>query len=126
MRADRIMKLADFVETTPYEFKMSQPWAQPQCGTAGCIAGHAAVLWPEVRMSGRIIRYDDDKLKDFLGIDEETATRLFYPGDYIEIEWEDFDEDIRYQHITQKGAAATLRRLAVTGEVKWYRTEQKR
>lgn len=49
MNREAIRQLADFIEEGRYRFAMECPDAHPTCGTAGCIGGHAAVLWPIVR-----------------------------------------------------------------------------
>lgn len=58
--AERLRKLADFIEKLPHEGKLRmEEWAhdgglgaigiaQEQCGTSACVAGWATVVFPEV------------------------------------------------------------------------------
>jgi hypothetical protein len=142
----RILELADFLETAKFKFDMGSPNVYPSCGSAGCIGGHAAALWTKVRDTvaidadyGDTGRYSwhQQTLADYLGISRNTADRLCYPEDerdqgddeYEHAEtWTDEgalpEECVEYGKITRAGAVATLRRLAETGQVLWYLSEQ--
>jgi hypothetical protein len=81
----RILELADFIEMTTLTFNMSEPDANPACGTAGCIGSHAALLWPELRVTSASmpghITIEPNKLAQKLGLervqlDELCFTRL--------------------------------------------------
>jgi len=106
-----INMLADYIEQhTELEFNMAEAMADPKCGSAGCIGGFAAVLWPEVRACGssadnRPFSFYDDVLANKLGIDQRTVNDLCYPG--------------YYQLIPREVAVAELRSLAETGQVTW-------
>lgn len=116
-----INELADFLESSKYDFDMSNGSATPQCGSAGCIGGHASVLWPEVSYTTYVLD-DDDKeipatswhenlLAIKLGISEDEQDKLCYPC---------MDMD----NITREQAVAVLRELAVTGQVRWPELEE--
>jgi hypothetical protein len=120
--------LAAFMEThpeLPFDMALSN---NPQCGTAGCIGGFAAALWPEVQADSGT-RFDRGKVSEKLGLSEQAGDTLLYPGEgtYINPRPQ-FDDltlmQINYDDITRKGAIATLRRLALTGEVTWLYGEQ--
>jgi len=104
-----ITELANFIESNKYAFDMNQPDANPKCGSAGCIGGHAAVLWPHVSDKvdddAYIFSWDEEKLAEVLGISDDQANELCFPGNY--------------NSITRGMAVQTLRRLALTGEVDW-------
>ena len=106
-----IHQLADLLESETYEFNMSDPVANPECGSAGCIGGHAAVLWPEVRdfEDSQGFSWDDEYLGEKLGLSQHQTDHLCYPKCF------------RTQDVTRKMAVTVLRNLARTGEVKWGR-----
>jgi hypothetical protein len=112
---ERILALADLIEQQPHAdkeasegFTMSS--ITHDCGTPACIAGWAA--WEAVgRKNGDLYDFDLDiegKARDFLGISPTKADALFYPYEFK-----------AYGEITPSEAAATLRRLAETGQVDW-------
>lgn len=110
-----ILDLAAFIEEQKYEFDMGESDANPSCGTAGCIAGHAAVLWKACRAkeshhSMGEFTFDQSKLAKKLGITDEQSEELFYevPRD---------GGHISYENVNRCMAVRALRRLADTGEV---------
>lgn len=108
------LQLADFIARAHYRFDMSSCEAEPLCGSAGCIGGHAAVLWPDVRESnaGVDFTWDEEKLAAKLGITRATHDALCY------LAGENDDDDISdLSDVTRRMAVATLRRLAETGVV---------
>ena len=117
MNTKRLHKLADFIEKADYGFNMSSPEADPECGTAGCIAGHAAVLWPSVRehhfgLPG--FSWDGDKLTPFLGISDDQHEDLFFgPA----------ADGILLGDITRSMAVAAVRRFADTGKIEFKLTD---
>lgn len=74
--------LAAFIERADYKFDMNNPVANPVCGTAGCIGGHAAVLWPGIRefYAGDTVGYSfsDKKLALKLGVSNIDLINLCY------------------------------------------------
>ena len=70
------------------------------CGTVGCIAGHACVLF-----DGKMSRKDSFRARELLGISHDVAIDLFFPGD-------DVGEIATGAH-----AAAMLRTIAETPEI---------
>ncbi len=78
------------------------------CGTAGCIAG-----WACQRFGGDVDRVSEIDVcaTELLGLDTETASKLFTPYDV--------GLPVEYDKVTPKTAARVLERLADTGEVKW-------
>lgn len=117
MNDQAILELANFIEHCELEFDMSTPWAAPDCGTAGCILGHAALLWPDVvseRQDG-VFSCDDTCLSQKVEIKELTIAKLCYPSSAV----------CDYDGATAEDAADVLRHLAETGEVDWKRVDRK-
>lgn len=115
---EAILELADFIEKSDYEFDMSVPHADmsdesthPACGSAGCIGGFAAVLWPEVRYVRTVpyfYTWDRSALRAKLGLTIEQHSALCYLEDR---------PDLYYDDVHKELAVQTLRNLAETGEV---------
>lgn len=122
MNKEAINELADFIESAKFKFDMGEPDAAPTCGTAGCIGGHAAMLWPEVRAGERYnaiekieyFSWNEKQLIKKLGLAEGQEGQLCYLG----------SSRMTLCSITRAGAVTTLRRLAETGEVVWKREDQ--
>ena len=83
------------------------------CGTAACIAGHAALLsgkeFPRIVEPGGMLFYERvgeirSIAREFLGIDNDIASWLFEPANFSEYSLEE--------------AIETLERFAETGEIK--------
>jgi hypothetical protein len=102
MNVEAINHLADFIESGKYEFDMMEAVARPECGSAGCIGGHASILWEDVKSQPV---FNSDILAEHLGIGWDVVQDLCYP------------ETPDYHRITREIAVVTLRRLAETGEV---------
>ncbi len=124
MRKRRIQELAKFIESGKYSFNMSVAEADPECGTAGCIGGHAAVIWPEVRDVGSGLpwpsfTFDGPKLAEFLDISEPDLNDICFnvPASSSRV------AQISYEEVTSSMAAATLRRFAETGRVYFSRRD---
>lgn len=113
MNKHNILELANFIETAEYKFDMRESMAKPECGSAGCIGAHAAVLWPEVRSGHRPgeFTWSSAKLAEKLGLTPRQVQLLcFHP----------YDPDgflIPYSEVTRKMAVKALRNLAKTGVV---------
>src|ERR1700722_12483663 len=96
MNAEAIRELADFIEKhRELDFDMSSP-AVPACGTAGCIGGFAAALWPEVAKKDpaklHMLIFDKEKLGAKLQLSDATCDALCYPdGDEM---FKDLEEDM--------------------------------
>lgn len=95
-------ELANFIESSPLEFSIEKP-CNPTCGSAGCIGGFAAVLWPEVSAGSS---WNSTALAEKLGISrrEEHTLCFCYP------------DAVR---VGRSDAIAVLRYLAETGEIDW-------
>ena len=112
-----INDLADFIEKAKYEFDMGDAFARPECGSAGCIGGHAAMKWPSVRgalsSNSASFRFDDDALAKRLGVSDETLHDLCYgvptPSGNL----------VYLRDITRRAAVDALRHLAKTGTVRF-------
>lgn len=123
MNKDAINRLANFLEGGNYGFDMGDAYARPHCGTAGCIGGHAAVLWPEIQIKtgdpeeddAGGFTWDEHKLAEKLGITYEMQDELCYP---VKQPW-----PTNYGQVTRAGAVAALRRLAETGKVEFLKEE---
>lgn len=72
MHADRLLRLADYLETVvaklpPEQFHMAQ-WGirDPDCGTACCAVGHAAAI-PEFRAAGLSLEWETGDAEPVFG-----------------------------------------------------------
>jgi hypothetical protein len=120
-----ITELADFIEKATLDFNMDEAYPNPECGTAGCIGGHAAVLWPDIRIDNMdteggypTYTWDDELLAEKLGIEFIEAEHLCYPDGIFR----DSGNSIYYRcsyNISRAQAVETLRNLAKTEEVVW-------
>lgn len=123
-----ILALADFIEGGRYKFDMGDGSVRTECGSAGCIGGHATVLWPEVRekvgvwfhdgaVDGEaVFSWNTDALCEKLGISGDMHEQLTFPT-----EWKDGWLMLTLGEIRREQAVETLRRLAATGKVEWVR-----
>lgn len=112
MNREAILELADFIERAEYEFRMSSAIVDLNCGSAGCIGGHAAVLWP-----------------DEIACDLILGSRSFIPSSLaakLDMPFRDFwalcygaPGVSAMSDITREMAIAALRRLADTGVVEF-------
>lgn len=128
MNENAISELIDFMEKCEYKFDMttSKNHIDPrnQCGTAGCIAGHAALLWPEIRAKfspsdGNIIQFicHFPLLEEKLQISGDKFARLINPTrsrDGISCMHDDINKD---------WAIRTMKHLLATGKVDWEITK---
>lgn len=118
-------ELADFIASSTYSFDMAQPTAQPSCGTAGCIGGHAAVLWEDIRDTDWNVdsgySWRDEALAEKLGISWHAHRAICYPGDddSADIFFVDTEAGIDYAKVTRESAVDMLRNFARTGKVVW-------
>ena len=100
------LELADFIEKQPDEkFDMSD-WGKPWCGTPGCIAGYAAALWPEFRHAPHYPGFDVEGAAAKIGDESLEVFGVDRPAGFL-------------SRITKTDAVATLRRFAMTGEVRF-------
>lgn len=118
----RIHELANFIEEAIFEFDMEEARVNLTCGTAGCIAGHAAVLWPDVRAENifndsgpETFSWDEERLNEHLGLDNMLNGRLFYVNPHLSTIW---------KRVDRAKAVDTLRRYAETGVVDFQFTEE--
>lgn len=109
-----IRKLIDFMRATPDDlFDMDGMW-WPSCGTAGCIGGHAADLWPEIRLDPAPTQgWDESLFAEKLGIRESQADWLCYGPKTRD------GAPLRLTDVTKPMALAALERLAA-GEPRIY------
>lgn len=128
MNKDRILALADLIETLPdaeSSFATSgfdMRYVTHECGTPSCIAGWAA--W---EAQGRPEFVKDPNERDFYSIERLAAKYLglpttgistlafplFYPQDANGQNYESYDG------LTSATVAKTLRHFAETGEIRW-------
>lgn len=104
MNKDRVFKLADHIESG---YMFSQ--LNSSVSGCGCVAAHAARLWPDEARDALIL--DRAYLTDLmhtLGLDWATASDIYY--------WRG---DNPSSAVSKEQAAAMLRHLANTGEVDW-------
>ena len=127
MNEDAIRELIDFMKKCRYGFNMrtseNRIDMKNRCGTAGCIAGHAALLWPEMRVDFSspdgtmlmfVCRYG--LLEDKLQISKEKFYRLIDPTETRD------GVSSRSYDINKYWAIRTLEHLLNTGEVAWQTT----
>lgn len=128
----RILQLADFMEVCPLGFTMKSTLNgvdEQGCGTAGCIMGHAARLWPSLRSLAINIIVDGDEHKQkfycreglfakHLNLRQDQFESLAMPGKV--------EDGVSYMsnEIDKAWAIRTLRHLAKTGKVDWNATRE--
>jgi len=99
----RCLELARIIREGLEGVRFNMLITQSECGTAGCIAGHAiAVYRPEI---WRRLEARSWLANPILGLSSEEGKALFFPDGM--------------QDITPAMAAATLERFALTGKVVW-------
>ena len=121
MRIERILELADHIEglTTHRDYcDMDRhhraeskvldmgSWLMTACGTVACIGGWTIHLWGK-----KDADQGESDAGRLLGLERSRYIPLFYPD----------VGDRPWASITPAEAAATLRHLAKTGEVRWER-----
>jgi hypothetical protein len=116
-------RLRDFIASEKYEFDMGEMYPRPRCGTAGCIGGHAAVLWRDVRTAvvGGDYSFCDGTLAHKLGISYDAVRSLC---------WEPrtrAGHELQYERVTRAMAIAALNDLiANNGERVRFPSPRKR
>ena len=117
MNKERLLKLADVIEKAPHVimddvpaldytasniigFDMSVYKSTGPCGTVGCIAGHAAALWPRKEKS--IPDHIPVTAAESLGLSIDDAEELFLP----------YEEYAYLKAVTPLMAAQVLRLIA--------------
>jgi hypothetical protein len=92
MRADRLLKLADFLENkvTDRQFDLNDFWKNSPCGSVGCALGWGGVCFkgdPDVELETNVIsENEDDEIVEysiyneqrFFDIGYEASQYLFY------------------------------------------------
>ena len=101
-----VMQLIECIKSEKYPFDMRET-AVAECGTPGCIAGHAAAINPALREG---MTWDVFPVGKWLGMAPEQAVEAFFPAEGI---WR------ALEGITREHALAMLRHYLVTGEVDW-------
>lgn len=102
MNVQRINELADIIEALPdSSFDMTR-FTDNECGTPLCIGGWA--VWHFDRKNFAV-GHIEHKAAKVLGLNLEQHG-IFYP-------------DCLFHSVSKHDAAATLRHLAETGDVKW-------
>lgn len=84
-------------------FSMNVWRRNAHCGTIGCIAGLAEVLWPQFNSK------PTTELEEFLGISADIGGKLFAPKGWIHDK-----PEFAPQHV-----ARVIRHLIATGQVDW-------
>ncbi|WP_022697888.1 hypothetical protein [Euryhalocaulis caribicus] len=100
MDTERILFLADYIESHPEQFDMRE--LDHLCGAPCCIAGHANALWGGKCCSG-------DSAKEILGLSDTQKNHLFFMS----------RTGLDLGEVGAPLGAAVLRHLAATGEVDW-------
>jgi hypothetical protein len=100
-----INELAGFIDLHgELKFAMERSSIPNNCGTAGCIGGFAAALWPKIGMGN--ITFNDIKLGDKLGLSRDEIWELCY------IPRNRYGNSTQHRHITRSMAVACLDRVA--------------
>jgi len=111
---ENILALRDFIASEEYKFDMNDAFYRLKCKSAGCIGGHAALLWPEIseykiaNRSEDIKTWDDRGLKTKLGITSDQHYNLCYSIEGIHLSC------VKREHVLE-----TLTHLAETGKIVW-------
>jgi deoxyribodipyrimidine photolyase-like uncharacterized protein len=125
MHVEKILKLADFLETVPDErFNMNYFFRGTDhdyryiienggsCGTAACVAGWASIRFKEEALSLLTPTLGlETAVKQILDLTWGEVDRLFYGGEARRYLWT----------LTRKQAISVLRHFARTGTVDWKR-----
>ena len=137
MNKERLLELAAVLDGTPDEYELDKPYYKPAfamhsafwlpndyngaCGTGGCIAGHAVLLFGDAKhiadMHSRRLGPGEILLIARNLLDIGAGANLFAPYD----DDADYTEG-REQHrrfISAARAGRVLRRFAETGKVDW-------
>lgn len=106
-----VLALRDFIRDSKLRFDMTEGSANPECGTAGCIGGHAAVLWPDIRVDDGdgTFTWKEVAFASKLGISDDEQTELCFM----------WDTTYGFSDVTKPAALAVLELLAKAGKVKW-------
>lgn len=95
-------------ESFPFDYSSThipKPRSRNECGTAGCVAGFAALLWPEIANEDG--KWSLERATNALGLTHVEAGNLFFCG------------FTNKSTPTRKGAVAALRAFAKTGKFTW-------
>lgn len=112
MNKENILKLAEYMDRLPgdaYDQRYIDWTSGPRCGTPSCIAGHATYIAGQWSPAGPILA----KAREWLGLDEKQSNALFTG----------FPRGVVGEYLTPRDAAATLRLLAETGDVRWHKVD---
>jgi hypothetical protein len=117
---EKLMELVAFMEMSRnLTFAMDDTHcdAKDGCGSAGCIAGFAATLWPEAQVpqtwkGDYVYGWDEKALRDILGMTKEDTDKLFWASNSS-------NTYNIYDHLTKDEAIEVVRTFAETGEVVW-------
>lgn len=131
MNKERILALADLIETLTY--RNEDNWAPDSfnmgrysytydpntdeesghvCDTPACIAGWAYAMKNNFDENLNWIKFESGMSAEYLGLTSEQASELFYGRG--------FSAAKRDIEVSPEEAAKTLRHLAETGEVDWF------
>lgn len=105
-----LLKLADFMERCQLKFQMEDGFAKPECGTAGCILGHAALMWKKGNRDYSWV--SKSEFSERLGLTREQSRFLCFAPHFA-------TQGMTYTKINNDPAIAVraVRHLALTGEV---------
>jgi hypothetical protein len=123
---ENVLALRDFIASEKYDFRMNEGTAYPECGSAGCIGGHAAVMWSDVRdhspdacLSEGELTWRETLLADKLGVTTDAQRALCFPAEADGLLRTEYPHE--WQSVTREDAVRVLTNLAETGEVDWSR-----
>jgi len=120
MNTERIQNIIDLLRSGKKNFHMESLLVEsdPECGSAGCIAGHAAFLWPHLTSYPDLWgdptlpnTWVQSKVTAWLELAEETADQLFFVTDLDRCD---------LAAITRHDAIEVLEVLLERGYVDWY------
>ena len=120
MNKENIRLLADVIESERWKFTMNDDVVKHKCGSAGCIGGHAAMIWKNLRRGdfldsmGFLSFFPDwDKVYEHLGLSTKDGRDLCFTIPDENREYHDLCK------VTREGAVETLHHLSNTGEVRY-------
>ena len=121
MNKAAVQELIDFMRESVYDFEMGSDYPcvneEEGCGTAGCIVGHARLLWPHLETG---LVFVINAVQHELGLNFYMFNRLYTPS-------RDLD-GVSYidGSIDKDWAIRTLEHLLATGEVDWMATKEQK
>lgn len=110
----RCLEVARIIRSGVGEIKFRMSTYKNDCGSAGCIAGHAIYQYKRDVWDGEVFFHNTlyfETARELLGLSKEKALEMFVPWDHGGPESSAIDRD---------RAARTLENFVQTRDVNWY------